>query len=317
MNLINKKILAVTDGSEGMISQVRGLSQNISNKIEDYKTDIFFPWSKLQPGYLPIFKWIFKENIHDMNKPDIVISCGRKSVYFSLLLKKIFKSNIFTIHIQNPKINSKYFDCVIAPNHDGYRGTNVINSIGAIHHFTKEIIDNNNNNIHLYKSDKLVSVIIGGQNKHYKFSKKVIEELIEKIKKLKTKFIKYNFLIIGSRRTDENTINLLQKKLSNIAYVWNKKTKNPYLFALKNSKYFIVTSDSTSMISECAFTGKPVYVYHLPFKRTSQRIINFHKEFNKINITRAFQDDLETWEYKTLDEAKRISGILRARILNN
>ena len=62
----------MTDGSEGMISQVRGLSQNISNKIEDYKTDIFFPWSKLQPGYLPIFKWIFKKKIHDINKEVVV-----------------------------------------------------------------------------------------------------------------------------------------------------------------------------------------------------------------------------------------------------
>ena len=108
----------------------------------------------------------------------------------------------------------------------------------------------------------------------------------------------------------------MTKKLSNIAFVWDKKTDNPYLFCLKFSKYFIVTSDSTSMISECAFTGKPVYVYHLPVKRVSARILNFHKEFEEKNITRKFTDTLDIWEYTSLNEAKRIAGILRSRILN-
>ena len=71
------------------------------------------------------------------------------------------------------------------------------------------------------------------------------------------------------------------------------------------------------MISECAFTGKPIYVYHLPFKRISKRIENFHKEFENKKITRKFNGNLEVWEYESLDEAKRIAGILRLRILNN
>ena len=95
------------------------------------------------------------------------------------------------------------------------------------------------------------------------------------------------------------------------------KEKNPYIFSLKNSEFFIVTSDSTSMISECAFTGKPVYVYHLPFKRNSKRIMNFHKEFENRKITKNFSyiNNLKKWEYKTLDEAKRITSILKERII--
>ena len=71
------------------------------------------------------------------------------------------------------------------------------------------------------------------------------------------------------------------------------------------------------MISECAFTGKPVYVYHLPFKRRSKRIQSFHKEFENRKITKKFSDfvNLVKWKYETLDEAKRISGILKERII--
>ena len=84
MNSNNPKIWAVTDGSQGMISQVTGLSKQISNNITHIKTDLIFPWNKLQPGFLPVYKWIFKNKIPIDLKPDILVSCGRKSVYFSL-----------------------------------------------------------------------------------------------------------------------------------------------------------------------------------------------------------------------------------------
>lgn len=299
-----------------MISQANGLAQHLSSNVVQIKTDIIFPWSKLQPGLLPIYKWIFKNDFNFIFKPKIIISCGRKSIYASLYLKKIFKKNIITIHIQDPKVNSNYFDFIIAPNHDHINGHNVIKTNGAIHQFTQKIIEECKNVINIPNKVNLVSVIIGGPNQHYKFSKKIVYNLISRIKIIKKKHENYFFCIIPSRRTNSSNVNLLVKELSNIAFVWNKQTKNPYLFALKFSKYFIVTSDSTSMISECAFTGMPIYVYHLPFKRVSNRISNFHREFEERRITRKLVDTLEIWKYPPLNEAKRIAGILRTRILN-
>ena len=136
MKIDNPKIWSLTDGSEGMISQTKGLAFELSNDVKELKTDIIFPWSKLQPGILPIYKWIFKNKIPN-NIPDIIISCGRKSVYLSIFLKKKFKK-IINIHIQNPKISSNYFSYIIAPNHDNFKGKNVINSIGALHYFKNE-----------------------------------------------------------------------------------------------------------------------------------------------------------------------------------
>ena len=62
MNLEKIKIWSVTDGSQGMISQTMGLSKQISSNIKEIKTDLIFPWNKLQPGLLPTYKWIFKNN---------------------------------------------------------------------------------------------------------------------------------------------------------------------------------------------------------------------------------------------------------------
>ena len=314
MYLSNKLIWTITDGSQGMISQVNGLAKQLSSNIQQINADLIFPWSKLQPGFLPIYKWIFKNDFNFMVDPDIVITCGRKSVYASLYLKKIFGKNIITIHIQNPKIKSTNFDFVIAPNHDNFEGKNVINTRGAIHQFTQDKINNYKDNINIINKENLVSIIVGGPNQHYKFSHKIVIDLINKIKFLKKTYKDYSFCIIPSRRTDNSSIDLFTKELSDIAFIWNKKNRNPYLFSLKFSKYFIVTSDSTSMISECAFTGKPIYIYHLPFKRNSTRISNFHKEFEEMKITRKLDNTLNVWKYSSLNEAKRIAGILIPRI---
>ena len=317
MDFNKKNIWIVTDGSQGMISQVNGLAQQLSARIFNIKINLIFPWSVLQPGFLPIYRWIFKNKIDIKNKPHIVISCGRRSVYFSLYLKKLFMKKIITIHIQNPKINFNKFDFIISPNHDNINGINVIKSVGAIHHFTKKMIESKNNSSLSISKNNLISFIIGGNNRHYKFTKESLLDLINKIKYLKKKYTKFNFLVISSRRTESDIIRFMKEKLDKIAHIWNGVDENPYIFALNYSKFFVVTSDSTSMISECASTGKPIFVFHLPYKRFSKRIESFHHEFEDLNITKKFLDDndLNPWQYETLDEAKRISGIIKERII--
>ena len=43
--------------------------------------------------------------------------------------------------------------------------------------------------------------------------------------------------------------------------------KKAYLSALSISDYIVVTCDSTSMISEAAITGKPIYVAQMSAKK--------------------------------------------------
>ena len=108
MDFSKKNIWVLTDGSQGMISQVIGLAQQFTANILAIETKLLFPWSKVQPGILPIFSWVFLNNLNHYSPPYMVISCGRKSVYLAVYLKKKYK-DIITIHIQNPKINFQSF----------------------------------------------------------------------------------------------------------------------------------------------------------------------------------------------------------------
>jgi len=307
LSLEKIKIWAVTDGSRGMISQVMGLSNQISKNITEIKTDLIFPWNKIQPGFLPIYKWIFKNEFPKDNEPNIVISCGRKSVYFSLYCKKVYK-NLINIHIQNPKISSKNFNYVVSPNHDNLNGSNIINSVGALHHLNK------NNKI---TNQNLVTCIIGGDNKHYYFDNNEANKLCNKLLEIKKNQKDIELNIITSRRTSDIVKKILIEKLKNIAKIWIGDGENPYIESIQKSSYFIVTSDSTSMISEAAISGKPIYVHHLTFKRKSKRIENFHREFSDLGITKDLINfnHLSDWTYNSLNESERIAIIIKKRII--
>ena len=123
--------------------------------------------------------------------------------------------------------------------------------------------------------------------------------------------------MIASRRTSDKVKNLIKSELHSTADLWLGHGKNPYEYSLYNSSFFIITSDSTSMISEASISGMPIYIYKLPFKRKSTRFERFHDEFKSLNITRDLTstNTLEKWSYNKLDESKRIAGIIKERIL--
>jgi uncharacterized protein len=316
LNFSQKNILVLTDGSDGMLSQVIGLAQELSPNIKSIKTKILFPWSSLQPGIIPAYSWSFNNDLNFISNIDIVISCGRKSVYLSIFLKKKYE-NLITIHIQDPKVNFNKFNYIVAPEHDNIKGHNVINSIGALHKFDKNFLDSVLDKNFKIPKKNLMSIIIGGTNNHYKFSIKEVNNLVAKILYFKKINPNLNYLIIFSRRTTNEIKISIKNKLHNDKMVWYQNDYNPYTFALKYSDYFIVTSDSTSMISECAFTGKPIYIFHLPYKRISKRIEKFHNQFQILNITKDLNSTCEllSWIYKPLNESKRIASIIKERII--
>ena len=221
----------MTDGSQGMISQVMGLSNQISSNVTGIKIDLIFPWNKIQPGFLPIYKWIFKNDFPINDHPNILISCGRKSIYFSLYCKKKYRK-LLNIHIQNPKISSNNFSYIISPNHDNFYGDNVLNSVGALHHIKKNNEACNPN---------LVTCIVGGDNQHYHFDDKEAKELCNKLIKIKNNKKDIDLNIITSRRTSDLVKKILLEKLKNIAKIWTGDGANPYKESIQNSSFFIVT----------------------------------------------------------------------------
>ena len=307
------KGLLLTEGMHGMISQVEGLAKALDLDFIHEKIELNSFWKIFPPKVTPIQDFVFKNKIN--SQFDVLISCGRKSVIPSIYLKKKFKNKIINIHIQEPKVSLKNFDFIVAPEHDGLTGSNVLNSKGAIHYLTINELNENENylkeKIDIQK--KIVTLIIGGPNKYYDYDLKIINEIF---KKIENNFLNNNYqlVIIPSMRTPQHIIDKAKEFFTDGQIIIPDVDKKAYLSALKISQHIIVTCDSTSMISEAAITGKPIYVAKMPAIKNDKRFKNFFNLFESLNIIKPLNNSVENWTYTKLNETKRIAEQLKEKI---
>ena len=307
------KGLLLTEGMHGMISQTEGLAKALDIDFTHHKVELNSFWKLIPPKLTPISKLAFKN--FDTNDFDIIISCGRKSVIPSIYLKKNSKKKVYNIHIQDPKVSLNHFDCVVAPEHDGLSGENVLLSKGAIHYLTQEEINNNRNYLieKLDKDKSYLLLILGGPNKYYDYTDQNLTKIFHQVKKV-LEDNKLQMIIIPSMRTPNNIINLANDYFGKEHLVIKNVDKKAYLSGLSLSKYIVVTCDSTSMISEAALTGKPIYIAEIPAKKNDYRFKNFRELFNKLNIIKNLDEKLEIWNYENLDETNRIAKEIKKKI---
>ena len=310
------KGILLTEGMHGMLSQVEGLAKALDIDFTHHMVELKSLWSLIPPKFTPISQNVYKKiNYLDF---DIIISCGRKSIIPSIHLKSISNKKVFNIHIQDPKINFDYFDFIVAPEHDGINGQNVINTKGAIHYLTKADIEENKNylNSFIKKDDrKIWCLIIGGPTKYYDYSTKNLKHIFSIFYKLLKKH-DFQLVVIPSMRTPLNTIHYAKEIFGENHTVIMDVDKKAYLSALALSEKITVTCDSSSMISEAALTGKPIYIANILPKKNDIRFQKFRNLYRELNITRNLGEDIENWSYQSLDETNRVAEIIKEKINN-
>ncbi len=313
--MLELKALLLTQGMHGMVSQTEGLAKALKLNFKHQKIKLKPIWNLIPPKITPISENLLTEKFVCDSK--IVISCGRKSVIPSIALKKRLGKEIFNIHIQDPKVSYKHFDLIISPDHDGIKGENIITTRGSIHYLTKKEITENSKYLQLDKGKKqIVSFVIGGPNKYYNYSDEQINYMFNKIKTLFTPD-KFKIVVIPSYRTPENVIKIAFNTFSINHHVVKKIDKKAYLSSLAQADYIIVTCDSTSMISEAAVTGKPVYMAMMKPKKGIHRFRKFFTQFKELGIARELTDTIDNWSYNKLDEVNRIAPLIKEKMKSN
>ena len=307
------KGLLLTEGLHGMISQVEGLAKALDLDYFHEKVELNSPWNLVPPSLTPKKKFIFKNQIN--KEYDVIISCGRKSVIPSIVLKKNSNKKIVNIHIQNPKVSLENFDIVVAPDHDSIDGPNVLISKGAIHYLTLDEIHKAKDYLlsKIEKQKEVVTLILGGPTKYYNYDN---ESMIQIFSKINKQILEKNMqlIIIPSNRTPEKIIQFAKEYFNKNRLIVDSVDKQAYLSSLALAKYIIVTCDSSSMISEAALTGKPVYVAMIPAIRNDKRFKKFRDLLESMNIIRKLEDDLDTWSYEKLDETNRIAKQIKEKL---
>ena len=308
------KGLLLTEGMHGMISQVEGLAKALNLEFIHEKIELNSFWKMIPPRLTPVKKFVFKNNINQ--NFHIIISCGRKSVIPSIYLKKKFKSKIVNIHIQDPKVSLNNFDYIVAPEHDELKGKNVLKTKGAIHYLRNDELNENENYLKpRIMKEKVVSFIIGGPNKYYDYNEKILDKIFFKVQ---NNFINkdYQLILIPSMRTPLKIIEKAKKYFDKNQIIISSVDKKAYLSSLKLAKHIVVTCDSTSMISEAAMTGKPIYIAQMPAIKKNNRFQKFFELFKSLNIIKDLENSVDIWNYEKLDETDRISSYIKGKLKN-
>ncbi len=263
----------ITDGSAGMVAQVRSLALAMGLQPELKTISLKKPWSLLpnicydSPLKSCILPYALCEpkNI-TQSCPDIIISCGRKAALVALALKKKNPS-LKVVHIQDPQMSSKHFDVVVAMQHDKITGSNVIKTLFALHSISPEILaaakEKFTPRFAGYPQPH-IAVLLGGSTNKYTLTKERMEVVITDLQEWLAG-TKGSLLITPSRRTGAENIASLQQTFAGNknVYIYDGVEENPYMGLLAVADEIIVTNDSVNMMSEAFATGKPVTILEM------------------------------------------------------
>ena len=301
----------ISDGRRGIENQALGLSEAarrlrpleiIKHVIEN--TAAFKAAS-------PILQFSMKSKPLDYGlkgpAPDIAIGCGRQAIAPLLALKKHYP-NVFTVYVQDPRIDAARFDLVIAPEHDALNGRNVETMIGSPNRVTKTEITGQT----LSFSDELAALprpraamLIGGTAKTHKLGKPQHDVHLKAAQNIMSQG--YSLLITTSRRTPDWAIKDYKLLGSDHDNVWSYggDGPNPYFAFLGGADIILVTEDSTNMLTEAAGTGKPVFT--LPMQGKPGKFDRLYAKLEERCNIRPYDGDLEAQPYEPLEETERMA----------
>jgi hypothetical protein len=305
------KTWIVTDGKIGTEKQCLALAEALDLKPIIKRIKAKFPWNKLPPPF-----WInplraLDEKAGDLLEepwPQVIIAASRCAAAPVAAIKRKLGKEIFTIFIQNPQMNLSAFDVVIAPQHDGLTGKNLIEIQGALHNLDKEKLSKEG---YVWKGiiptdlpRPWVAVLLGGNSKHHRASPALMEFYGARLRQMAMRQ-PMSFLVTASRRTSSEAFHAFKTALGEAPmYLWNGLGDNPYHGFLDLADYIVVTNDSVSMLSEAASTEKPIYALQL--EGGGRRLNQFYESFQEQGIIQPFEGKLEDWTYKAPDNMKWI-----------
>jgi uncharacterized protein len=248
--------------------------------------------------------------------PDMLITCGRRAALVAMGLKAHLPE-LRAIHIQDPQMDPRYFDLVVAMQHDKVTGPNVIKTRFALHAITPAVLADARKKFErvfaAYPGPR-VAVLIGGSTNKYTLDTPAMKQVIVSLQEL-LKQAQGSLLITPSRRTGDDNIRMLREAFSNNSrvYIYDFASENPYMGMLALGDCIVVTNDSVNMMSEAHATGKPLYILPLP-GHADTKPARFAEELIAEGIARQAGAPLEQWPYTTSDEMELLAQEVAERL---
>jgi len=313
--------LVISDGRRGIENQALGLAEAVARLCPLEISKLSIEAGEIFKALPPKIQNKLKSTPEDYgitSLPNIAIGCGRQAVAPLLALKKAAGETVFTVYIQDPRIDPKHFDLVIAPQHDCLTGANVQTMIGSPNRITTERLTAA---VKLF-SKRLaqlpkprIAVLIGGTSKTHKLTRQIHRDHMQAICALAEQGM--SVMLTTSRRTPDWAVEDYQKLNAdrNTVWVWDGVDDNPYFAFLGAADAVLVTQDSTNMLTEASASGKPVFT--LPMAGKSGKFESLYASLENRCHVIPFKGSIKANKYVPLNETARMAVILLQHLGEN
>jgi mitochondrial fission protein ELM1 len=313
------RCLVLSDGRRGIENQALGLAERLARLVDLHIDTHVIAHSKAIAALPPRAQ--LRLASFELPDCDIAIGCGRQAIAALLYVKRA-RPEVFTVYVQDPRQIPSGFDLVVAPEHDGVLGENVIEMIGSPNRVTDTKIIGETLNF----ADGLsklpaprAAILIGGTSKTHKLDQAA--HIAHMLAAQNLMDAGQSLLITTSRRTPEFAVLAWKQFASDHDNIWlhDGEGPNPYFAFLGGADLIFVTEDSTNMLTEACATGKPVYRLPMTPKSASGKVGKFQTLYDALDARCGvvlYAEQISGADYEPLDETARVANLLLEQFNN-
>ena len=308
-------VLALHDGRAGNARQALALAHALDADGGELalRPGLFAGW--LAPRKWPFLSAPFGPAFRAEceTPPAIAIGCGRQAALATRLLRE---HGSRTVQILDPRIDTRHWDLVIAPRHDGLLGSNVLATLGSL---------NPVDDAWLLRARAAFPalaalpaphtvLLLGGPTRHAPLRDGEVARLLHTLSE-RARAEGGSFSAIASRRTPPAWLAAMGQVDHWIPGTRWRDTgdgANPYAGLLAHASRIVCTSDSVNMLSEAAATPAPVFVWRP--EATSGRVRAFIESLQDSGRVRMLDDAMAPFTCTPLRETARIAALVRKRL---
>lgn len=289
MNTLSRESCWVlTDGAAGNRRQALALAEALTPSIREAVVDLRAPWSWFAPRLLPGSRMAMGRNEDCLLPPwpRLVIGCGRQAAWATRQIRRWSRGACLTVQILDPRIDTRHWDLVIAPKHDGLHGDNVLTPLGSLNPIDDAWLADGRDAFAQFAAlpGPRLGVLIGGERHGTPFDAAAADAFLAAVRS-RVAADGGSVLVAASRRTPVERLPRIREAFAGLpGVVWTGSADgaNPYPGILGWADRLVVTPDSVNMLSEACATGRPVHTVlsaSLPAK-----LARFHAELRSAGL---------------------------------
>ena len=318
MSEASRTVWAISDGAAGNERQATALAEALGFATRVVRIRVRQPWDWLAPRLTIGATSAVRDGEGRTLAPpwpDIAIGCGRRAALVTRVLRKWSRGGTFTVQILDPRVDTRAFDVVIAPQHDGVAGDNVIQSIGALNPVGPGWLAEARTRFARFAAlpPPRTTVLIGANHRAQRLDDRYFDALLKRLGALQASD-GGSFLVSVSRRTPNAVARKLRAAFAEYPGTFfggGSDGENPYAGFLAWADRVVVTPASVNMISEASATGKPVYTF-APRPITG-KLARFHAALRASGHLRALDAETDSPQPLPLAETQAIAELVRER----